>query len=65
MLIYIKGRLKMQIIDPLEPNDSSEAVHKYIFTFRSTDYQPKTLVASPSVTFQAASKGIYEEKRHL
>lgn len=55
----------MQIIDPLETSDSSGAVHKYLFTFRSTDYQAKSLVAPPSVTFKTAGKRIYVEKRYL
>ena len=55
----------MQIIDPLETSDSSGAVHKYLFTFRSTDYQAKSLVAPPSMTFKTAGKRIYVEKRYL
>lgn len=55
----------MHIIDPLEPNDFSGAVHKYILTSRSTDYQPKSLVTSPSVTFKTACKRTYVEQRYL
>lgn len=53
----------MLITDPLERNDSSGAVHKHRFTFQSTDYQPKSQLASPSATFRTAHKSICVEKR--